>query len=69
MTKSVLEVDPSRAMEMHDVDREGAMELAGLIAAKYGAPDVRPEDLRAMLAELAENGLDLIQPPPSCSAN
>lgn len=60
MTKSVLELDPSRAMALHDCDREGAMEIAGLIAVRYGAPDVRPQDVRAMLAELVANGFDPI---------
>jgi hypothetical protein len=50
-------------MKIHDIDREGAMELAGIIKDRHGGGEAGPEALRAMLADLVENGFDLIASP------
>ncbi|QHO77904.1 hypothetical protein ACH79_40275 [Bradyrhizobium sp. CCBAU 051011] len=63
MPKSVLELDPTRAMEIHDIDYAGAMELAGIIKARHGGGESGPEALRAMLDELVEAGFVPIANP------
>jgi hypothetical protein len=53
-------------MEIHDIDHEGAMELAGMIMERHGGGK-DPEAMRAMMIELGEQGFDPI-PSPSHSA-
>ncbi len=56
MPRSIFDVDPTRAMELHDIDYEGAMELAHIIMARHGGGEAGIDALREMVRELAEAG-------------
>jgi|GEM_PF-5091675 len=60
MPRSVLHLDPKDAMARHDIDELGAIELRNIICAKYGGVDVKADDLRAMLDDLAAHGFKIM---------
>lgn len=51
-----MNLDPTRAMSIHDIDVEGAMELARQIIDRHGGGEAGVDALSEMVRELAEAG-------------
>ncbi|UPT97256.1 hypothetical protein J4G48_0003475 [Bradyrhizobium barranii subsp. apii] len=60
---SDLLLDTTFAMLKHDIDHDGAIELAGIILARHGGADVAPEELPALLDDLVDHGFLVIPDP------